>query len=145
MRSVSQEEEVSVPPASGLHFNSHSDFILAPAKERPLGVSMVTSYLNSDEIIKVAGNGMQHNISLLFFCEKECTLCILNGLWCDMESFLSISWHLVCSILVWKIFSHFTHQNTLSLYCVFIFSVSGVLNDISTQIAAQNGTLQTSS
>lgn len=58
MRSDSQEESVS-PFSIWLHFNSHSDFILAPGKERPLSVSMVTSYLNSAEIIKVARKGIQ--------------------------------------------------------------------------------------
>lgn len=61
---------VSVPSASGLYFNSHSDFILAPGKERPLSVSMVTSYLNSDGIIKVAGKRVQHNF-ILFLVEKN--------------------------------------------------------------------------
>lgn len=57
-------EEISVLPASGLYFNSHSDCILAPGKERHLSVSMVTSYLNSDEIIKVSVKGIRHNISV---------------------------------------------------------------------------------
>lgn len=73
MRSVSQEEEATVPSASGLYFNSLSDFILAPGKERPLGVSMVTFYLNSDEIIKAAGKGIQPIISLCFVRGKEST------------------------------------------------------------------------
>lgn len=93
---------------SELGFNSRADFILAPGKERHLGVSMVTSYLNSGESIKVSGKGNtpQH---FSFCCRKASTLCTLCVLCCELTSCCFYPHRLVpryrgCYFLVWITF-----------------------------------------